>query len=483
MVEAVAVQNAANGAAVGPRGPAAGSGETPDEAFRAVVQKLLAAEEEPGPEISEDVTPDLRGSDDADETDEAAEKGEELVTTFVDSAGESADGEPPPEVSEKETDSDEVDSAKNGSGVAPGQVSGLPSPADEEFAEALAEIVAGALADHPSQATKATEHLPRPAEDGFGEALRRVVEEGSSPGEPAAVSANGSQAGSTVVASEDAQALPSPEVAVEDGQAEGAGKPLSAVQALAAEADQASAASSVPTTSEATEPQDEAAPASPLPSTPKEAVEVETLRLARAQEPQEAEVKPVQALEDDVAPSLDHRAAHTLEGAKAADASQGAPHIREGSSVSRPMGHPMIERLVQQVVETVQSGPIHDRNEVTLRLEPPSLGKLHLWVSMEDSKLQVTLYTTTTEAKDLVESNALQLKAALQQQGLELEQFSVEVRSGLAQNMAQQDWSGWLESFSGRPGAGRLEIGPNEPGVAALASARRESLSRIDLFV
>jgi flagellar hook-length control protein FliK len=135
------------------------------------------------------------------------------------------------------------------------------------------------------------------------------------------------------------------------------------------------------------------------------------------------------------------------------------------------------------MVEVVQAGGPQERHEISIQLNPPSLGKVQLTVLVEDSKLHVALFTTTSEARELVESNASELRAALNEQGLMLEQFSVGVRSELAHNMPNQEWLGWQESFA----SGRFFQAPGafsqEPAAEPRAYQRSSADSRIDLFI
>jgi hypothetical protein len=73
----------------------------------------------------------------------------------------------------------------------------------------------------------------------------------------------------------------------------------------------------------------------------------------------------------------------------------------------------------------------------------------------------------------------------LHQHGLALDQFSVEVQSGLAQNMAQQDWSAWLESFSHGSGFGASAADTSDgmPSAQPWLNRSPDALSTIDLFI
>jgi flagellar hook-length control protein FliK len=228
--------------------------------------------------------------------------------------------------------------------------------------------------------------------------------------------------------------------------------------------------------------QEETLKTAPMPSTPKETVNVETVKLVSLEETQEAELEPVKPATGGNLLQSNDRSAESLELAK----SLSQPHsasTHETSAAGRPPAPPVVGRIVDKMVEVVQAGGPQERHEISIQLNPPSLGKVQLTVLVEDSKLHVALFTTTSEARELVESNASQLRAALNEQGLMLEQFSVGVRSELAHNMPNQEWLGWQESFA----SGRFFQAPGafsqEPAAEPRAYQRSSADSRIDLFI
>ncbi len=223
--------------------------------------------------------------------------------------------------------------------------------------------------------------------------------------------------------------------------------------------------------------------ATSLASKPKETVNVGTVEPIAQEESGEAEVKPIKPANDGSPAQTNDRSAEGMGVAKNVSQPQPGAPTQETSAVNRPSTPPLVERIVQKVVDVVQAGGDQKRHEISLQLNPPSLGKVHLRVMVEDSKLHVVLFTTNNGARELVESNASQLKTALHQQGLMLEQFSVGVRSGLAHNMPQQDWFGWQEGFASGSRFQGAEAASNEPAAEPWVNQRRDSVSRIDLFI
>lgn len=235
------------------------------------------------------------------------------------------------------------------------------------------------------------------------------------------------------------------------------------------------------------EASEESTQTAPLPSSPKEAVkvEVEALKLAPSKDAQEAEVEPVKPMGAPSSAQADDPSAGSLDVARSLSQAQSADYSRDVAAPARTAAPPSVERVVEKLVQVVQAGGPQERHEVTIQLDPPALGKVHLKVLVEDTKIHVALFTTTNEAKDLVDSHSSQLRSALHQHGLALEQFSVEVRSGLANNMGQHDLSSWLESFGWAPPSRPGDAAPFEMGASAESwnYFRTDAPYRVDLFV
>jgi flagellar hook-length control protein FliK len=435
-----------------------------------MVEELIAVEEEQETVSSEDVTPDLGKAEEqeANAGEEASSLEAPLVVALQGLAREAAP-------SGKDTAPDPI-----GKEVAPGLAELTPKPADDYFAEAIARLVAGEGPVDKAQQGNPQEVVPRPAVAEFTEALAQVVTEGPPGEQPPDVSAQGAPAGPATGELDESMGQAAALDSDAGDQQQAVLKNM--VHEKLWEVSEAQAEASSLTNTDGAE---DTANTAPLPSTPKEAVEVEALRLASSEESTEVEIEPIKPLDEANVPQPDDRPPQGLEAARSLSQSHAMEYSSEASASGKLPPPPSVDRIVEKLVEVVQAGGPKERHEVFIQLDPPSLGRVRLKLLVEDSKLHVAIYTTTNEAKDLVEANASQLKTALHQHGLALDQFSVEVQSGLAQNMAQQDWSAWLESFSHGSGFGASAADTSDgmPSAQPWLNRSPDALSTIDLFI
>jgi flagellar hook-length control protein FliK len=469
-MEASTVQAMARDFEVKPASQKGASHSGPPGDFGSMVEELIAVEEEQETVSSEDVTPDLGKAEEqeANAGEEASSLEAPLVVALQGLAREAAP-------SGQGTAPDPI-----GKEVAPGLAELTPKPADDYFAEAIARLVAGEGPVDKAQQGNPQEVVPRPAVAEFTEALAQVVTEGPPGEQPPDVSAQGAPAGPATGELDESMGQAAALDSDAGDQQQAVVKNMVHEKLWEVSEVQAEASSLTNTDG----PEDTANTA-PLPSTPKEAVEVEALRLASSEESTEVEIEPIKPLDEANVPQPDDRPPQGLEAARSLSQSHAMEYSSEASASGKLPSPPSVGRIVEKLVEVVQAGGPKERHEVSIQLDPPSLGRVHLKLLVEDSKLHVAIYTTTNEAKDLVEANASQLKTALHQHGLALDQFSVEVQSGLAQNMAQQDWSAWLESFSHGSGFGVSVAGTSDgmPSAQPWLNRSPDPLSTIDLFI
>ncbi|MFC1491136.1 flagellar hook-length control protein FliK [Nitrospinota bacterium] len=92
-------------------------------------------------------------------------------------------------------------------------------------------------------------------------------------------------------------------------------------------------------------------------------------------------------------------------------------------------------RLQQQVLETAVSRinlALRDKVvQARIRLEPPSLGRMDMKLHVEAGTLNAKVTVESAWVKDAITSNLRELRSALQEHGLEVEQFSVDVDAGM----------------------------------------------------
>lgn len=131
-----------------------------------------------------------------------------------------------------------------------------------------------------------------------------------------------------------------------------------------------------------------------------------------------------------------------------------------GAAQERPAlilnDQPVLEQIVQQAKANLSGG----RGEVQLRLEPDYLGKLRMQISVEDGRVTARIVTETHEARSLLERNLSELKLALGEQGLKVQEVKLTLAGG------GEDYSSGSQSFQRERHASMADYG---------ASGRRES--------
>jgi flagellar hook-length control protein FliK len=90
--------------------------------------------------------------------------------------------------------------------------------------------------------------------------------------------------------------------------------------------------------------------------------------------------------------------------------------------------------VINQIVENAQIIVKGDKKEIKIHLDPPSLGSIHMKVTMESNSMKVTAIADTPYVKEVIESNLNELKRSLADSGIKVEQFSVFVGHGYRQN-------------------------------------------------
>ncbi len=114
------------------------------------------------------------------------------------------------------------------------------------------------------------------------------------------------------------------------------------------------------------------------------------------------------AIERGAGPSMD-KAAHTPTAEKA------PPPSPEGFRESN------LSSIVERIAVTVRGG----QSEARIALKPEHLGSLRVQITTDNNMVSIKIMTEFSMARDLLESNLPQLKAELQQQGLDVEEFNV----------------------------------------------------------
>ncbi len=114
---------------------------------------------------------------------------------------------------------------------------------------------------------------------------------------------------------------------------------------------------------------------------------------------------------------------------------------------SRPLPE-QLESLLLQVKELSLSRG--ETTEMMMTLEPRELGKLAMHVSMDNGLVTARFEAESHTVKQLIEAELPRLKEDLQQQGIHLDQVSVQVGGGQAQGFAERQMRDRQQSWAYR---------------------------------
>jgi flagellar hook-length control protein FliK len=115
-----------------------------------------------------------------------------------------------------------------------------------------------------------------------------------------------------------------------------------------------------------------------------------------------------------------------------------------------------LDQIVQKAVIHLKNG----QHEARIDLKPDYLGHVRMQVITENHQVTVKILTEFSFVKDLIENNAHQLKADMQQQGLNVDKLEVSVSNGRddrADSQGRGERLNRRRQFSGHGDAGHLE--------------------------
>ncbi len=115
--------------------------------------------------------------------------------------------------------------------------------------------------------------------------------------------------------------------------------------------------------------------------------------------------------------------------------------------VQLPSGQAVPESQIFDQVVTKMSGSFNgESGRMVLRMQPAELGSLKLELTVEGDRIRANLQAQTYQVQEVLERNLPQLRSALAEQGLKIDQFQVDVEQQNHQeqfdNLAQQHQQG-----------------------------------------
>ncbi|MDY6863118.1 MAG: flagellar hook-length control protein FliK [Thermodesulfobacteriota bacterium] len=107
---------------------------------------------------------------------------------------------------------------------------------------------------------------------------------------------------------------------------------------------------------------------------------------------------------------------------------------------------PLNDKIVNQIIDKVALLNISKKNEILIKLHPPSLGKIRITVSMEKHNMEANLFVEHHSVKEVIENNLHHLRNSLLDHGIKVEKFSIFV--GLDENRSSFNLNSGGDSFN-----------------------------------
>jgi flagellar hook-length control protein FliK len=118
--------------------------------------------------------------------------------------------------------------------------------------------------------------------------------------------------------------------------------------------------------------------------------------------------------------------------------------VGQTTPLSRPDSPPanMYQTSVMnQIVDKATVRLDHGRSEVQIRLKPDFLGNVHMNIASDKDQLVVRIVTDQAVVKDIIETHLHQLRTELQNQGLVIHRFDVQVSPDAARHQHNEQFS------------------------------------------
>ena len=120
--------------------------------------------------------------------------------------------------------------------------------------------------------------------------------------------------------------------------------------------------------------------------------------------------------------------------------------------------------IMSQIVEKASLRKFRNQSELQVRLKPDFLGKVKMTVSTKNEQVAVRIVTDQTMVKESIGNNLHQLKAELQNQGLNIDKFEVIVNPDSEQQSGREQFSQMFKEPSSPNGKQQPENGNPEGG-------------------
>ncbi len=141
--------------------------------------------------------------------------------------------------------------------------------------------------------------------------------------------------------------------------------------------------------------------------------------------------------------------------------------VPQAQTIQLPSGQQISESQIFDQVVTHISGSVNgESGRMVLRLQPAELGSLKLELTIEGDKIRANLHAQTQQVQEVLERNLPQLRSALAEQGLKIDQFQVNIDKNSDQqsqfeNLSQQQHGGSQQQSS----LHQAEVDPEELNI------------------
>ncbi|KPK16685.1 MAG: hypothetical protein AMK69_26105 [Nitrospira bacterium SG8_3] len=157
------------------------------------------------------------------------------------------------------------------------------------------------------------------------------------------------------------------------------------------------------------------------------------------------------------------------------------PHMAatEAKQMARPFPLHVVNQVGRQMAFAIRRG----ETQVRVQLKPPNLGSIQLDMVMKDHVLKVAMITEHHAVKELMMSHVHELRAALVEQGVELQRIDINIDHHFGQSLAnaQRDLNGahsWRSNLLSA--SGTLESGLERAEEVIQANVSSDAL--VDMF-
>ena len=181
--------------------------------------------------------------------------------------------------------------------------------------------------------------------------------------------------------------------------------------------------------------------------------------------------------------------ANTLFGfSNAASLAAGSTHTSSPTAISSaPGGNFNAVNLLGQITQQVsaQAAQANSISHLSFQLMPESLGRITVQVALVDQSVSARIVVTNPDVRDTLQSHMVDLKSALNQAGLHIDQLQVQVQGGGGGNLLaqyyqyQQEGFGYRLPVSPAPSAVEGALNPENMGNLEVSPAR---MSLVDVL-